>query len=216
MTIAVRGMAAHELEMRELVAFVELDECLPLPVEPEKVEMTEPELLAPILGPGFVAVLRKQLAAVQRERFTRDGHVLCGERASSQFLEPQHVDRRLDVGQEHNALAPQHDRIRHVERTPREVGRLVQLRGRLVERVVRPEQIDDLLTMKASAGRHREDLHERGRVPPRPASVGDRLAIDRHAEPSEQRDVDHRHSWTASFRAVRHPLKSPMTIVDRA
>ncbi len=34
-TVAVRGMTAHELEVRELVTFVEFDECLPLTVEPE-------------------------------------------------------------------------------------------------------------------------------------------------------------------------------------
>ncbi len=155
--------------------------------------MTKPKLLAPIPRPGFVAVLREQLASVQAERFARDGRVPCGERASSQFLEPQDVDRWLDVGQEHNALAPQHNRIREVEGAACEVCCFVQLRGRFVERVVGPEQIDDLLTMESSSGRHREDLDERSRVPPRPTSVGDRLAIDRHAEPPEQGDVDHRH-----------------------
>ena len=49
---------------------IEIDDRLPPTVEPEKVEVPEPELLATILGPGLVAVLRQQLAAVQHERLT--------------------------------------------------------------------------------------------------------------------------------------------------
>jgi hypothetical protein len=75
---------------------------------------------------------------------------------------------------------------------------LVQLRDGLVDRIIGPEQVDDLLAVQAPAGRHGEHFHQRCRVPARPATVGNRNAVNRHLESTEQRNVDRRHATGTS------------------
>ena len=65
-------------------------------------------------------------------------------------------------------------------------------------------QIDDLLAVQAPAGRHGEHLHERGRVAARPVALGDGHAVDRHRESTEQRDVDRRHRRAPPACVVSH------------
>ena len=101
-------------------------------------------------------------------------HVVAGERPAGEVLEPHDVDGRVGVGAEHDVVAAQHDRVRHVDGAPGEVRRLVQLRRGLVDRVVGPHEIDDLLAVQTPAGRQREHLHERGGVATRPVALGDR------------------------------------------
>jgi hypothetical protein len=62
----------------------------------------------------------------------------------------------------------------------------VQLRHGLFDGVIGPHEIDDLLSVQAPAGRHGEHLHQRRRVPARPAARGDRDGVDRHLESTEQ------------------------------
>jgi hypothetical protein len=49
--IAVGCVAAHEGEMGEFVAVIELDELLPAIVEAQQIEVAQPELLAALLPP---------------------------------------------------------------------------------------------------------------------------------------------------------------------
>ena len=106
--IAVRRVATHECEMGELVARVELDHRLPLTVEAQQVEMAEPQLLAALLGPRLVAVLRQQLAAVHRERLAGRVPVLVDEGAAGEILELHDVDGRVGVGEEDDVVTAQH------------------------------------------------------------------------------------------------------------
>ena len=96
--VAVGGVPAHQREVGDLVAGVELDDRLPAAVEAQQVEVAEAELLAALLGPRLVAVLGQQLAAVQRERLAGRGDVLVGQRAAGELLEPNDVDVDVGVG----------------------------------------------------------------------------------------------------------------------
>ena len=166
-----------EREVRDLVARVELDHRLPPAVEAQQVEVAQAQLLAPLLGPLLVAVLGQQLAAVEGERCARGSDVVVGQRPPGELLELPRRRRSTSVfGAEHDVVAAQHDRVRHVDRPPGEVRRLVQLGRRLVDGVVGPDEVDDLLAVQPPAGRQREHLHERGGVAPRPVALVDRTA----------------------------------------
>ena len=114
------------------------------------------------------------------------------------------VDRDVSIGTQHDGLAPQDDRAGHIECPPGVVRGLVQLRHRLVDRVVRPDEIDDLLSVQTPPRRQRENFDECGRVTSLPVGVGDFHPVDLHGETAEQRDFDRRHRTSASHRLVCH------------
>ena len=158
MTVAIGGVPAHELEVGELVARVHLDHGLPATGEPEEVEMAQPEVLASLFSPLFVAILGQQLTAVERQRLAGGDDVLVGESAASNLLEANDVDPDVSIGTQHDGLAPQDDRAGHIECPPGVVRGLVQLRHRLVDRVVRPDEIDDLLSVQTPPRRRAREL----------------------------------------------------------
>ena len=119
---------------------VELDHRLPPTVEAQQVEVAQAELLAPLLGPGLVAVLRA--AARRRRARAPRGRRRRPRRRAPGGRDPRSARRRRSAsasGQQHHAVAAQHDRVRHGDGPPGEVRRLVQLRRRLVDRVVGPD-----------------------------------------------------------------------------
>jgi hypothetical protein len=194
MPVAVRRMPAHECQMRELVTLVELNHVFPATIEAQQVEMAQPEQLATILCPQLVAVLGQQLAAVQRKRLSCRVEVFFRECAASKILEPDDVDADragVLVGTQQHAVTAQNDSVLDSDRSPCEVRGLVQLGRGLGDRLVGPQQIDDLFTMQPPAGRHRENLHECSRVAALPVPVVDGFAVDGDVEASEHRDLDH-------------------------
>ncbi len=178
--------------MGHLVGVVELDERLPRPVEPEEAQQPQPDLVASLLRPRLVAVQRQQLAAVDGERLPGDGGVTVGDGAAGQLLELHDVDRHLGLRAQEHLLAAEHHGAWQVDGASGEVGGLVQLGEGLGRRLLRPDEVDHLLTVQPQAGRDREDLHQRRGVLARPPGGGDHRAVDRDLEAAEQPDVDGR------------------------
>ena len=146
--VAVGRVQPHEGEVRALVARVEFGQRLPAAVQAQQIQVTLPELVAARLGPLLVPVPGQQLATVQRERLAGRGGIPVGERPAGQFLEPDRVHAHAAAGIQDDLVAAQHHRVRHAEGAPGEVRRLVQLRHRLGDRVLRPDQVDHLLAMQ--------------------------------------------------------------------
>ena len=188
--------------MGRLVAGVELDQLLPATAEAQEVEVAEAQLLPSLLRPLVVAILWQQLAAVEGECTAGRDDVLVGERLAGQLLELHDVDRRLRARQERDLVAPQHHGVGHRERTPGVVRGLVQLRHGLVQGVLGPHQVDELLSVHSPIGGEREDLHERRSLASRPARLGHRDGVDHHREAAEHGDLDRRHRPTCSCRRV--------------
>ena len=200
--VAVGRVALHQRDVGRLVAGVELDQLVPAAVEAQQVEVAQAQLLTTLLGPLVVAILRQQLAAVEGERAAGRDDVLVHEGAAGQLLELHDVDRRRRARQEHDVVAPQHDRVGHREGAPGVVRGLVQLGHGLVQGVLGPDQVDELLAVEAPIGREREDLDQRRGVAPRPAGLGHRHGVHRHREVAEHRDLDRRHRPSCSCRHV--------------
>ncbi|HEU5387564.1 MAG TPA: hypothetical protein VFV73_16825 [Streptosporangiaceae bacterium] len=116
-----------------------------------------------------------------------------GQGRAGQFLELRRVHGHRGTGAEQHLVAAEHHRARHADGVPGVVRRLVQLRHRRGDRVVRPAEVDDLLAVQPPARRQGQDFHHRRRVTPLPGGLGDRDAADRDREPAEQRDADVRH-----------------------
>ena len=203
MPVAVRRVLAHEGQVGALVARVEFGHRRPATVQPQQVQVTALELLAARLGPLLVPVPRQQFAAVQRERLAGHGGVPGAERLAGQLLELDRVHGHAAAGAQDHLVAAQHHRVWHPDGAPGEVRRLVQLGYRLGDRVLRPDQVDDLLAMQPPARRQGEHLHHRRRVPALPAGVDDGDSADRHGEPAEQRDVDLEHQLACRRRPLR-------------
>ncbi len=134
MPVAALDVAAHQLDVRLLVAGVERGEVLPPARQPQQVEMAQAQGFAPNLGPLVVAVLRAQLAAVQAQRLERQVDVGRGERPPGQLVEGDGVDGDLGVGEQLDGLVVEHDGVGVSGRAAGEMGRLVQLRRGDVER----------------------------------------------------------------------------------
>ena len=203
MPVAIRGVLAHEGEVGALVRRVEFGHRLPAAVQPQQVQVALPEFIATCLGPVLVPVRGQQLAAVQRERLAGRGGVPGGERPAGQLLEPDRIHGHAAAGAQDHLVAAQHDRVRYPDGAPGEVRRLVQLGYCLGDRVLWPDQVDDLLAMQPPARRQGEHLHDRGRVTTLPAGVGDGDAAHRHGEPAQQRDLDLKHQLACRRRFLR-------------
>jgi hypothetical protein len=206
--VAVGRVPPHQGQVGALVARVELGHLLPAADQAQQVQLALPELLARCLGPLLVPVRGQQFAAVQRERLAGGRGIPGGERPAGQFGEPDRVDGHAAAGTQDDLVAAQHHRVRHAEGTPGEVRRLVQLRHRLGDRVLRPDPVDNLLAMQPPPRRQREHLHHRRRVAAIPAGLGDRGSADRHGEPAEQRDVDIRHRDACRCRFPQDRLRA--------
>src|SRR4030095_8144316 len=99
-------------------------------------------------GPRLVAVLRQQLTVVDRERLARRDDVFFLERAPSEIFELYDIDARVGVGAKKDIVTAQYHRVGNIDGPAGVVRRLVQLWCRLVDRVVGPHEIDDLLTVQ--------------------------------------------------------------------
>ncbi len=193
MPVAVGRVPAHECEMGDLVARVDLDDGLPPAVELEQVEVAEPQLLATVLRPVFVAVVGEQLTEVEGEGGAGCDDVVVGEGAPSDLLELHDVHRGVGLGGERDDVASEDDRVRHVDRLAGEVRRFVQLGCRLVHGVVGPQQVEHLFAVQTQRRSQCEHLDQRGSVAPSPMAVCNGGRVDSHTEVTEHRDGDRRH-----------------------
>ena len=158
------------------------------------------ELFATPLGPVVVAVLRQQLAAVEREHGAIRRRRLHPPRVRGRQLEQVDVD--VDVSRKRQHLVADVDRVR-AERAPRDVHRLMQVvRGRS-RRELAPEHVECLVAMQTMAARESEQLHELARLLQAPRGVGHDDTVDRRLETPEQLDADsHRTNLTRGTRVA--------------
>ncbi len=191
--IALGRVSVHERQMGPLVARIELDHGVPTAVEAQQVQVAEPQLLAAIVGPRVVAIFGQEVAAVEGEGLAGGGDVVVGQGLAGQVVELDDVDAHLRVGQQHDVVTAEHDRVGEGDRPPGEVGGLVELGRGLVDRVLRPDEIDELLAVQASAGRHGQHLDQGRGLTALPGAVDHGHGVDRHLEAAEQRDLDRRH-----------------------
>src|SRR6266540_1025501 len=70
------------------------------------------------------------------------------------------------------------------------VSRLVQPRKRDVQRGVRPQRVDDSVSVQPPTRRQREELHQRGRVTLGPPPGRPGCAVDQDAKAVQQTHVD--------------------------
>src|SRR3712207_5931339 len=71
---------------------------------------------------------------------------------------------------------------------------LAEVGGARVGRKVRPESVDDPLPLQPMPRRQGEQLHELGRAPLLPCVSGNAASIDRDLEPTEDADLDAKHT----------------------
>ena len=146
------------------------------------------ELVPAVDRPVVVAVLRKQLAAVHRERGAVRGRRPGAARIGRGRLEPDDVD----VGHEEQHLVAKLDRT-GVERAARDVHRLVEVVRRRRRPAVAPEHVHHLLAVQPAVGSEREQLHELARLLQPPGLLRHRLAVDGGREAAQKRDRDAYH-----------------------
>ena len=146
------------------------------------------ELVAARLCPVVVAVLRQELAAVERESGPVGGG--CAGRACIGRRPLQAVD--VDLGVEREQFVSHLDRFR-AENAAGNVDGLVEVvRGR--RRVtVAPQRVHRLLAVEPVAGRHCEELHQLARLLEPEGSIGNRLAVYDGSESAQQPDRHLRH-----------------------
>ena len=158
------------------------------------------ELFATPLGPVVVAVLREQLAAVEREHGAIRRGCLHPPRIRGRQLEQVDVD--VDVSRKRQHLVADVDRVR-AKRAPRDVHRLMQVvRGRS-RRELAPEHVECLVAMQTMAACKSEQLHELARLLQAPRGVGHDDTVDRRLETPEQLDADsHRTNLTRGTRVA--------------
>ena len=147
------------------------------------------ELLAPVLRPFVVAVLRQQLAAVEGERRSIRGSRPGAASGDRRVLQQIDVDLRHEV--EHAVLDLDRGRV---QRTPRDVHRLVEVVRGGRRLAVLPEHVHRLLAMEAMARGEGEQLHQLARLLQPPRRRRDRDVIDGGGEAAQQghADIGHR------------------------
>ena len=166
------------------------------------------ELVAPVDRPVVVAVLRQQLAAVDRERGSVRRRRPGPARVGGGSLEA--VD--VDVGGEEEHLVAKLDRLR-VERAPRDVHGLVEIVRRSGRSAVAPEHVHHLLAVQPVAGSEREQLDQLARLLQPPGLVRHGLSVHGGGEPAEKGDRDVCHTPRMPYRAA--PGKSRAGEVSR-
>ena len=143
------------------------------------------ELVPAVDRPVVVAVLRKQLAAVHRERGAVRGRRPGTTCVGGGELEP--ID--VDVGHEEQHLLAKLDRV-GVERAPRDVHRLVEVVRRSRRTAVAPEHVHHLLAVEPVVWGECEQLHELARLLQPPGLLRHRLAVDGCGKAAQEGDRD--------------------------
>src|SRR5258708_38295147 len=102
---------------------------------------------------------------------------------------------------------------RALERAPRLMQRLAQIRGTGGRLEVGPQRIDDLLTMQSIRRCEGEQLHERGGLASPPRVVGDILPADAHVKSAENIDPEpaflHRNLGSERYHWAGRPAAAP-------
>ena len=180
------------------VGRVELHEVVPAA---ESAEQVGAELVDPPprpVRPLLVEVLGQQVARAAVGRGSQERLVSGAEGLVRGGLEKRDVDRDGLVGEQGDRLAAQDDGVVS-GRSAGEVGGLVQPGRGLVDGEVGPQGVDHLLAVHPSSWAQREELDERGGVPPAPGAGGDGGSVSAHLEGPQQRDLD-RHRCPRSSR----------------
>ena len=120
-------------------------------------------------------------------------------RGRGQCLELVHVDDQLVGRPEHEQFADELEVMlaerdvlaRAVDRAARREERLVQAVQAGLRRAVRPEVLDELVTMQAVAIGEREQLDERARLTASPCAVNYLAAVDGDRESAERPKPEH-------------------------
>ena len=168
-----------------------------------RVEEAGAEQRAASQEPGRVAILRREVAAIERDRLRPALRAARGRR----LLERVHVHpdlgpkRELAVLDVHPAAAE--DLAEVVERAVQVVG---AARGILV----RPERLDRGVAPERPSRRERDELQEVGRAPPPPRLGGDGRVRPDHLEPPEEVELQHRH-WRGTPSVRQANRSSPGT-----
>ncbi len=147
------------------------------------------QLFPPGRGEVVVAVLRQELAGIERERRTVAGGLRRGPRRHGRLLEELDVNRRMKLEQS----VFRFDRVGS-EGPPCGVHGLVQVVGSGRRAELRPELVDQLLPVEPMPRREREQLHEFPAFLQPPGALGHRLGLDRGREAAEEPDRDVRHA----------------------
>ena len=208
MAIAGGEVLPHERDVGLLVAGLELDQGLPATGQAEQLDVPQPQVLTTLLDPVLVAVLRQQLALVPIDRRLHDLGIGTGQGQARQLLEPGDVDDQLGTGEEGHGVAAEHDRLGPPRGLAGEVGGLVELGGSLVQGVLGPDRVDDLLAVEAVTGRQRQDLHQDRGMAAGPARGRDGLAVDADREATEQLHLDPGHRPIVAGHARREVTMS--------
>ena len=162
---------------------------VPPAVEAQQLEVAETELLPAFLGPlarsGPGAAARRRRGRARGGPRRRRSSARARRASSSNCTTSTVVCVRARAGRCRRAAR----RRREGDGPSGEVRGLVQLRDGLVEGVVGPHQVEELLAVQPPAGRERQDLHERGSVASGPAGLGRRDPVDRERELAEQGDL---------------------------
>ena len=214
-SLALRRGQAHQASVRLLVHRIDTHQALERRDRPtavtarlafdalieEKPHHARAHLHAAQLGPLVEAVLRKQVAGVDRER-------LLGVAPPGGRLERVDVDPQV-VGLQADQVVPQPD-LPGGKRPPREMQRLGQPPGtrRLVE--IGPQHVDQLFAVHPVAGRHGQQLDQRRRAAAPPGVLGHRATADLRPEPAEHRDAQ-----ITGHAAIVAPVGTPRRLPSR-
>ena len=147
--------------------------------------------------PVLVAVLREQLAAVDRQRLWA---LAASPAASAARAEVSNRTASISTTESANSSTVSfRSTIASGEACclTSEVGGLVQLRHGIVDVVVGPHRVEDLLAVQATAGSEGEEFDQRGRVPAAPEALGHDATVDGDLESPEQPDCNLSHRSTS-------------------
>ena len=193
---AVAGVRvhAHQRTLRRFIGRRFADHLLPQPGPTKQLEIEGANGPAALPGPVLVALVGQQLAPVA----TRNGRACLGDsRSQSQLalgLKTLNIDREAGARPQADLTPAKDDRLLRAQRRPRVMSSLAEVGGARVGRKVRPESVDDLLPLQPMPRRQREQLHELARAPSLPCLSGNATSIDRDLEPTEDADLDAKHT----------------------
>ncbi len=204
MRVAGLRELAHERDVRLLIERILVENPSPPPSLAQELhaQLVQP---FPWLGrPVGVQVHRQQRGAVAVQHLLGRDRSTGVQRRSRLSLEPDRVNVHQCAREQGHHLVPEHDRVAPAHRPPCVVGGLVQPRTRVLDVLLGPQPVDQLLAVQPPPLRQGEHLHDRRRITPRPRRLGDGRSIDPDGEDVKKVDLN-RHGTHPSLRRYVEP-----------
>ena len=177
---------AHELPMGLLVGRLNRQQPLPLPAQPQQLDLARSQPVPLRLRPLLIQHIREQVTGVHRRRSGAGHAIPRAQRRLRRPLEALHIGLDLERREQRDPATAQHDRVRPAQRLTGVVSRLTQVRRPRLQPQVRPERLGHLLPLQTAPFGQGEQLHQLRGPPTRPHGIRELVPVDHHPEAPKQ------------------------------